>query len=73
MIADMRQLFNLVIDHISVAQFQEVLVSEGLLDEIGQLLHRHRSSPVIITHSCKIITDLCSSCMGQQVRRGCCS
>ncbi|XP_010753475.3 vacuolar protein 8-like [Larimichthys crocea] len=44
----------------------EVLVSEGLLDEIGQLLHRHRSSPVIITHSCKIITDLCSSCMGQQ-------
>ncbi|KAG8013181.1 Vacuolar protein 8 [Nibea albiflora] len=45
---------------------KEVLVSEGLLDEIGQLLHRHRSSPVIITHSCKIITDLCSSCMGQQ-------
>ncbi|TKS86964.1 Juxtamembrane domain-associated catenin p120 catenin -like protein [Collichthys lucidus] len=45
---------------------KEVLVSEGLLDEIGQLLHRHRSSPVIITHSCKIITNLCSSCMGQQ-------
>ncbi|XP_070776613.1 uncharacterized protein [Enoplosus armatus] len=44
----------------------DVLVSEGLLDEIGQLLHRHRSSSVVITHSCKIITDLCSSCMGQQ-------
>ncbi|XP_073340594.1 uncharacterized protein [Pagrus major] len=44
----------------------DVLASEGLLDEIGQLLHHHRSSPVIITHSCKIITDLCSSCVGQQ-------
>ncbi|XP_044022866.1 vacuolar protein 8-like isoform X2 [Siniperca chuatsi] len=44
----------------------DVLVSEGLLDEIGQLLHHHRSSSVIITHSGKIITDLCRSCMGQQ-------
>ncbi|XP_041810152.1 vacuolar protein 8-like isoform X1 [Chelmon rostratus] len=44
----------------------DVLVSEGLLDEIGQLLHRHRSSSVIITQSCKIITDLQSSCMSQQ-------
>nr|XP_046268781.1 vacuolar protein 8-like [Scatophagus argus] len=44
----------------------DVLVSEGLLDEIGQLLHRHRSNSVVITHSCKIIADLCSSCMGQQ-------
>ncbi|XP_051251872.1 uncharacterized protein LOC127361353 [Dicentrarchus labrax] len=44
----------------------DILVSEGLLDEIGQLLHHHRSSFVIITHSCKIIADLCSSCVGQQ-------
>ncbi|KAM6916846.1 uncharacterized protein PEZ65_012772 [Lycodopsis pacificus] len=42
----------------------DVLVSEGLLEEIGQLLH-HQTS-VIIAHSCKIITDLCSSSMGQQ-------
>ncbi|KAK9534081.1 hypothetical protein VZT92_009154 [Zoarces viviparus] len=42
----------------------DVLVSEGLLEEIGQLLH-HQTS-VIITHSCKIITDLCGSSMGQQ-------
>ena len=47
--------------------FQDILVSEGLLDEIGQLLHRHRSTSVIITHSCKIIADLCGSCVGQQV------
>ncbi|XP_078134169.1 uncharacterized protein LOC144535515 isoform X2 [Sander vitreus] len=46
--------------------FQDVLVNEGLLDEIGQLLHHHTSSSVIITHSCKIITDLCSSSIGQQ-------
>ncbi|XP_045918132.1 vacuolar protein 8-like isoform X2 [Micropterus dolomieu] len=44
----------------------DILVSEGLLDEIGQLLHHHRCSSVIITHSGKIITDLCSSCEGQQ-------
>ncbi|KAM9341520.1 uncharacterized protein ABDE67_015170 [Symphorus nematophorus] len=44
----------------------DFLVSEGLLDEIGRLLHHHRSSSVIITHSSKIITDLCSSCTGQQ-------
>ncbi|XP_076604841.1 uncharacterized protein LOC143331641 [Chaetodon auriga] len=51
----------------------DILVSEGLLDEIGQLLHRHRSSSVIITQSCKIITDLCSSCMSQQaVMEGLC-
>ncbi|KAL6105307.1 uncharacterized protein ACO6RY_06867 [Pungitius sinensis] len=41
-----------------------VLVSEGLLDEIGQLLHRQTS--VVITHSCQIITNLCSSSVGQQ-------
>lgn len=44
----------------------DILVSEGLLDEIGQLLHRHRSTSVIITHSCKIIADLCGSRVGQQ-------
>ncbi|KAA8581922.1 hypothetical protein FQN60_008662 [Etheostoma spectabile] len=44
----------------------DVLVNEGLLDEIGLLLHHHTSSSVIITHSCKIITKLCSSNMGQQ-------
>ncbi|XP_068437192.1 uncharacterized protein [Clinocottus analis] len=42
----------------------DVLVSEGLLDEIGQLLH-HQTS-LTITHSCKIITDLCGSSAGQQ-------
>ncbi|KAG7509862.1 vacuolar protein 8-like [Solea senegalensis] len=44
----------------------DVLVGEGLLDEIGQLLHHQRSSTAIITHSCVIITNLCSSCVGQQ-------
>ncbi|XP_033499573.2 uncharacterized protein LOC117267656 [Epinephelus lanceolatus] len=44
----------------------DVLVSEGLLDDVGQLLHHHTSSSVIVTHSCKIITDLCSSSLGQQ-------
>ncbi|XP_029349023.1 vacuolar protein 8-like [Echeneis naucrates] len=44
----------------------EFFVSEGLLDEIGQLLHHHSSSSDIITHSCVIITNLCSSPMGQQ-------
>ncbi|XP_070698356.1 uncharacterized protein [Pempheris klunzingeri] len=44
----------------------DILVSEGLLDTVGQLLHHHRSSSVIIAHSCKIITDLCSSGVGQQ-------
>lgn len=53
--------------------FQDILVSEGLLEEIGQLLYHRRSSSVIITHSCKIIADLCSSCMGQQVDHGCTS
>ncbi|XP_034713795.1 ankyrin and armadillo repeat-containing protein [Etheostoma cragini] len=46
--------------------FQDVLINEGLLDEIGLLLHHHTSSSVFITHSCKIITKLCSSSMGQQ-------
>lgn len=70
--ADVRQLFCLSpsIENVSVIWFQDVLVSEGVLDEIGQLLHHHRSSSVIITHSCKIIADLCRSCMGQQVQQG---
>ncbi|KAM3594598.1 uncharacterized protein V6R79_010598 [Siganus canaliculatus] len=44
----------------------DIMVSEGLLDEIGQLLHQHRSSSVIIKHSCKIIANMCSSRTGQQ-------
>ncbi|XP_026195218.1 vacuolar protein 8-like [Anabas testudineus] len=51
----------------------DILISEGLVDEIGELLHHHRPSSVIIAHSCKIITNLCSSCMGQQaVMEGLC-
>ncbi|XP_040056199.2 uncharacterized protein LOC120833278 [Gasterosteus aculeatus] len=42
----------------------DVLVSEGLLEEIGQLLH-HQTS-VVITHSCTIISNLRSSSVGQQ-------
>lgn len=49
--------------------FWDILVSEGLLEEIGQLLHHHRSSSVIIKQSRKIIIDLWSSCMGQQVSK----
>lgn len=48
-------------------------MSEGLLEEIGQLLYHRRASSVIITHSCRIIADLCSSYMGQQVDHGCTS
>ncbi|XP_008285681.1 vacuolar protein 8-like [Stegastes partitus] len=45
----------------------DILVGEGLLEEIGELLHHPRSTSAIITHCCKIVTDLCSSCMGEQV------
>ncbi|KAM7376199.1 hypothetical protein PAMP_005942 [Pampus punctatissimus] len=45
---------------------KEALVNEGLLDVMGQLLHHHRSSSVIITYSSKIISNLSSFCMGQQ-------
>ncbi|XP_028995216.1 uncharacterized protein LOC114848660 isoform X2 [Betta splendens] len=45
---------------------KDILISEGVLDGIGQLLRHHRSSCVIVAHSCKIITNLCSSCTGQQ-------
>ncbi|XP_041667970.1 vacuolar protein 8-like [Cheilinus undulatus] len=45
---------------------RDILVSEGVLEEIGQLLHYHRSNSVIIAPSCRIITDLCSSSIGQQ-------
>nr|XP_020463709.1 vacuolar protein 8-like [Monopterus albus] len=44
----------------------DILMNEGLLDEVGQLLHHQRSSSAIIMHSSKIIANLCSSCMGQQ-------
>ncbi|XP_039898511.1 vacuolar protein 8-like isoform X2 [Simochromis diagramma] len=44
----------------------DILVSEGLLEEIGQVLHHPRSNSVIVTYSCKIITDLCTSHVGEQ-------
>ncbi|KAK1875477.1 U-box domain containing protein 28 [Dissostichus eleginoides] len=43
-----------------------VLLSEGLLEEVGQLLLHPTCSSVIITHSCRIITDLSSCSEGQQ-------
>ncbi|XP_071058817.1 uncharacterized protein [Pseudochaenichthys georgianus] len=43
-----------------------VLVSEGLLEEVGQLLLRPTCSSVIITHSCRIITGLSGCSEGQQ-------
>ncbi|KAI4797112.1 hypothetical protein KUCAC02_026559 [Chaenocephalus aceratus] len=51
-----------------------VLVSEGLLEEVGQLLLRPTCSSVIITHSCSIITGLSGCSEGQQaVTEACCS
>ncbi|XP_047467929.1 vacuolar protein 8-like [Mugil cephalus] len=47
-------------------QNNDILLSEGLLEEISRLLHHPRPSSVIVAHSCKIITDLCSSRMGEQ-------
>ncbi|KAM4723432.1 LOW QUALITY PROTEIN: uncharacterized protein FYW61_014188 [Anableps anableps] len=44
----------------------DLLMSEGLLKEIGQLLHHPRSNSVLISQSCKIITHLCSACMDEQ-------
>ncbi|XP_072221776.1 uncharacterized protein [Leuresthes tenuis] len=44
----------------------DILVNEGFLEEIGLLLLNHRSTSVIIAHSCKIITDLCGSCMDEK-------
>ncbi|KAM9709011.1 uncharacterized protein ACNS7B_001115 isoform 2-T2 [Menidia menidia] len=44
----------------------DILVNEGLLGEIGQLLLNPRLTSVIITHSCKIILDLCGSGMDEQ-------
>ncbi|XP_074548725.1 uncharacterized protein LOC141806909 [Halichoeres trimaculatus] len=43
-----------------------VLVNEGLMNDLSQLLHHHRSNSALVTHICKIITDLCSSSMGRQ-------
>ncbi|XP_033981697.1 vacuolar protein 8-like, partial [Trematomus bernacchii] len=45
---------------------KDILVSEGLLEEVGQLLLHPTCSSVIITHSCRIITDLSSCSEGQQ-------
>ncbi|XP_051808971.1 uncharacterized protein LOC127535330 [Acanthochromis polyacanthus] len=47
-------------------QNRDILVGEGLLEEISELLHHPRSTAAIITHCCKIITDLCSSCLDEQ-------
>ncbi|MEQ2220417.1 hypothetical protein ILYODFUR_005263 [Ilyodon furcidens] len=44
----------------------DILINEGLLREIGQLLHQPRSNSVLISLSCKIITDLCGACMDEQ-------
>ncbi|XP_035466374.1 vacuolar protein 8-like isoform X2 [Scophthalmus maximus] len=44
----------------------DCLVSEGLLDEVGQLLRHHRSSSAAITHGCEIVTNLSCSGGGQQ-------
>ncbi|XP_033961550.1 uncharacterized protein [Pseudochaenichthys georgianus] len=53
-------------DNISLVCLQAVLVSEGLLEEVGQLLLRPTCSSVIITHSCSIITGLSGCSEGQQ-------
>ncbi|KAI4793290.1 hypothetical protein KUCAC02_032814 [Chaenocephalus aceratus] len=53
-------------DNISLVCLQAVLVSEGLLEEVGQLLLRPTCSSVIITHSCRIITGLSGCSEGQQ-------
>ncbi|KAM6912222.1 uncharacterized protein FYW49_010730 [Xenentodon cancila] len=45
---------------------KDVLVNEGLLEELGQLLYRLGSRCVVITHSCKIIVELCGSCVAEQ-------
>lgn len=44
----------------------DILVSEGLLEEVGLLLHRHTSSSILIDHSCDIITNLCVSQTAEQ-------
>uniref|UniRef100_A0A3Q2NP66 Vacuolar protein 8 n=1 Tax=Fundulus heteroclitus TaxID=8078 RepID=A0A3Q2NP66_FUNHE len=44
----------------------DILVSEGVLREIGQLLHHPRPNSALISQSCQIITDLCSACMDEQ-------
>ncbi|KAK5857905.1 hypothetical protein PBY51_011115 [Eleginops maclovinus] len=45
---------------------KDVLVIEGLLQEVGQLLLHPTCSSAILTHSCRIISDLSSCSEGQQ-------
>ncbi|XP_063765755.1 uncharacterized protein LOC134882030 isoform X3 [Eleginops maclovinus] len=45
---------------------EDVLVIEGLLQEVGQLLLHPTCSSAILTHSCRIISDLSSCSEGQQ-------
>ncbi|XP_008397329.1 vacuolar protein 8-like isoform X4 [Poecilia reticulata] len=45
---------------------RDLLMSEGLLREVGRLLHRPSSNSALISQSCQLITDLCSACMDEQ-------
>ncbi|XP_024862822.2 vacuolar protein 8 [Kryptolebias marmoratus] len=53
----------------------DILLSEGLLRDIGQLLHHPRTTSVIISQCCNIITDLYGSCMAERavMESGCIS
>lgn len=42
-------------------------MSEGLLREVGQLLHHSSSNSALISQSCELIADLCGACMDEQV------
>ncbi|PWA29789.1 hypothetical protein CCH79_00007972 [Gambusia affinis] len=44
-----------------------LLMSEGLLREVGQLLHHSSSNSALISQSCELIADLCGACMDEQV------
>ncbi|XP_043998476.1 vacuolar protein 8-like isoform X2 [Gambusia affinis] len=43
-----------------------LLMSEGLLREVGQLLHHSSSNSALISQSCELIADLCGACMDEQ-------
>ncbi|XP_014824448.1 PREDICTED: vacuolar protein 8-like [Poecilia mexicana] len=44
----------------------DLFMSEGLLREVGRLLHRPSSNSALISQSCQLITGLCSACMDEQ-------
>ncbi|XP_032403653.1 vacuolar protein 8-like [Xiphophorus hellerii] len=44
----------------------DLLMSEGLLREVGQLLHHSSSNSALISQSCELIADLCGACMDEQ-------